>query len=179
MTQAVPEPTRSSSPILRAIAAVSGFVGKYGGRSLLMLIIFVMVYEVVARYVFGRPTIWALEIAIYSQVLFVALTAAYVLREEGHVSMGLLLEQFTERRRNWYLCASSIMGAIYSAVVMIQMWNTASWSLRVSTASETVGIPLAPLQFVLTAGLFLLVLQFVARSIEYGRKALHTRSWKS
>ncbi len=179
MTQAVPEPAGSLPAILRAIGAVSGFVGKYGARSLLVLIIFVMVYEVVARYVFGRPTTWALEFAIYSQVLFVALSAAYVLREEGHVSMGLLLERFTERRRNWFMCANSIMGAIYSAVVSIQMWNTANWSLRVGTASETVGIPLAPLQLVLTAGLFLLVLQFVARGVAYGRRALRTRSRKS
>lgn len=169
--------TRNAAPtIVRIVDATSGLLGKYGGRSMLVLIILIMVYEVIARYVFGRPTMWALEYSIYSQVLLVALSAAYVLREEGHVAVGLVLERCSERRRNWLICASSIVGAGYCAVLTIQMWNTASWSFRVNTASETMGVPLAPLQFILTAGMCLLGLQFLARSYVYGRKALQATS---
>lgn len=176
MNEARSAPTSSAPAIIRIIGATSGLLGKYGGRSMLVLIILIMVYEVVARYVFGRPTMWALEYSIYSQVLLVALSAAYVLREEGHVAVGLVLERCSERRRNWLICVSSIAGAVYCAVLTIQMWNTASWSFRVNTASETMGVPLAPLQFVLTAGMCLLGLQFLARSYAYGRKALQSTS---
>ncbi len=172
MNEARSAPTSSAPAIIRIIGATSGLLGKYGGRFMLVLVILIMVYEVVARYVFGRPTMWALEYSIYSQVLLVALSAAYVLREEGHVAVGLVLERCSERRRNWLICTSSIAGACYCAVLTIQMWNTASWSFRVNTASETMGVPLAPLQFVLTAGMCLLGLQFLARSYAYGKKAL-------
>lgn len=158
--------------IIRVISATSGLLGKYGGFFVLAVTILIMVYEVVARYVFGRPTMWALEYAIYAQALFVTLSAAYVLREEGHVSIGLVLEQLTEVKRNWLVCATSILGAVYSGVLSVQLWNTASWSLRVGTASETMGIPLAPLQFALFGGLCLLGLQFLVRGFEHGRRAI-------
>ena len=153
------------------IDGTSGFIGRYGGRALLAIIIFIMVYEVIARYVFNSPTDWALEFAIYGQVLLVALSAAYVLREEGHVSIGLVIEQFSERTQHWFVCANSIIGALYCIVLSIQVWNTARWSYQVKTASDTVGVPLAPLQFILFGGLVLLSLQFLSRSYRYGRKA--------
>ncbi|MBW7923158.1 MAG: TRAP transporter small permease [Burkholderiaceae bacterium] len=174
MTQATPEPAPAPA-VFRLVGAASGFVGKYAASALLVAIVLIMAYEVVARNLFGRPTTWALEYAIYSQILFVALSAAYVLREEGHVSIGLVLEQLSQRKRNGLLCISSIAGAVYCAVLTVQMWKTASWSLRVGTASETMGVPLAPLQFVLAAGLCLLGLQFIARGFAYGTKAVSRR----
>ena len=171
MTQAKSAPAALMQAFPRAIGKTSGAVGTYGGRTVLVLIVLIMVYEVVARYVFNRPTMWALEFAVYAQVLLVALSAAYVLREEGHVCIGLVIEQLSERTRNWLVCANSIIGALYCIVLSIQMWNTARWSFTVSTASETMGVPLAPIQFILLGGLALLSLQFLARSAAYGKKA--------
>jgi TRAP-type C4-dicarboxylate transport system permease small subunit len=170
MTQAKPAAAIMQA-IFRGIEKTSGAVGKYGGRTMLVLIIFIMVYDVIARYVFNRPTMWALEFAIYAQVLLVALSAAYVLREEGHVCIGLVIEQFSEKKRHWFICANSIIGALYCVVLSIQIWNTAEWSYEVSSASDTMGVPLAPLQFILLGGLVLLTLQFLARSHAYGKKA--------
>jgi C4-dicarboxylate transporter, DctQ subunit len=164
-------PAAIMQAIPRGIDRTSGFVGRYGGRGLLVTIVFIMVYEVIARYVFNRPTDWALEFAIYGQVLLVALSAAYVLREEGHVSIGLVIEQFSESKQHWFICANSLIGALYCVVLSIQVWNTARWSYQVKTASDTVGVPLAPLQFILFGGLVLLSLQFLSRSYAYGRKA--------
>ena len=176
MTQAKSAPAAILQAILRGIETTSGAVGKYGGRAMLVLIILIMLYEVIARYVFNQPTMWALEFAIYAQVLLVALSAAYVLREDGHVSMGLVIEQFSDRKRHWFLCVSSILGALYCAVLSIQMWNTARWSIEVKTASETMGVPLAPLQFILLGGFVLLSLQFLSRSYAYGKKARESKS---
>ncbi len=176
MTYAKSAPAGITQAIARGIEKTSGAVGKYGGRAMLVLIILIMLYEVIARYVFNQPTMWALEFAIYGQVLMVALSAAYVLREDGHVSMGLVIEQFSDRKRHWFLCASSILGALYCVVLSIQMWNTARWSLEVKTASETMGVPLAPMQFILLGGFILLSLQFLARSHAYARKARESNS---
>ncbi len=164
-------PAAIMQAIPRGIEGTSGVAGKYGGRPILVLIILIMVYEVVARYVFSQPTMWALEFATYGQILLVAVSAAYVLREEGHVCIGLVIEQLPERKQHWIVSANSIVGAAYCALLSIQVWNTARWSLQVSTASETMGVPLAPLQFILFAGFVLLTLQFLSRSYTSGRKA--------
>ena len=176
MTQARSAPAAIMQAFPRGIANTSGAVGKYGGRATLIVIILIMLYEVIARYVFNQPTMWALEFAIFAQALLVALSAAYVLREEGHVSMGLVIEQFSEGKRHWFMCANSIIGALYCAVLSIQIWNTARWSLEVRTASETMGVPIAPLQFILFGGVVLLSLQFLARSYAYGKKARESNS---
>lgn len=175
MTQAKSAPVALMQAFLHVIEKTSGAVGKYGGRTVLVLIILIMVYEVIARYVFNKPTMWALEFAVYAQVLLVALSVAYVLREEGHVCIGLVIEQFSEKKRHWLMCVNSIIGALFCAVLSVQMWNTARWSLKVSTASETMGVPLAPIQFILLGGLILLSLQFLARSYKYGRKARESK----
>lgn len=153
--------------IIEGIDKVSELTGKIGGYTTLILIIAIMFYEVIARYVFNSPTTFALEFSIFFQILLVATTAPYILKKEGHVSIGLLMERFSENTRNWLLCITSIIGSLYCAFLSVEMWKTASWSLKVKTASETVGVPLAPIQFALFAGLVLLSLQFISRSLKY------------
>jgi TRAP-type C4-dicarboxylate transport system permease small subunit len=149
------------------INKVSKALGKTAGYSTLMLIMGVMFYEVIARYVFNSPTRFALEFAIYFQILLTASAAPYILQLEGHVSIGLVTERMSAKTRNWFLSITSIVGALYCGFLSVQMWKTAAWTLRVGTASETMGVPLAPLQFALFGGLVLLSLQFVARSYKY------------
>lgn len=58
-----------------------------------------MLYEVVARYVFNSPTIWAFDIAYMSNAAIFLLGNAWVLQRKGHVAIRLLYDKMSKSLR--------------------------------------------------------------------------------
>lgn len=50
----------------------------------------IMVYEVVSRYFFNDPTIWADDVSKQFMLLLVMLGSAYALREGAHISIDVI-----------------------------------------------------------------------------------------
>jgi len=59
----------------------------------------VVFYEVVSRYFFNNPTIWAYDLSymLYSPLFM--LGAAYTLRQGSHIRTDMLWEKFSEARK--------------------------------------------------------------------------------
>lgn len=75
--------------ILPALDRV-GFALAVIAMGLIVVVIASMLYEVVARRVFGAPTIWANDITYMTNGSLFLLGAAYTLRNEGHVRIDFL-----------------------------------------------------------------------------------------
>lgn len=60
------------------------------GGALLLSVAFFVFYEVVCRYGFGSPTIWVMDISIYSIIWSVFLGTAHTMRRNGHVMVDVL-----------------------------------------------------------------------------------------
>jgi len=58
-----------------------------------------MVYEVVLRYFFNAPTMWAFEMSYMFMGTSFALAIAYALKQRTHVRMDLLYDQLAPRSR--------------------------------------------------------------------------------
>lgn len=69
-----------------AISAGLGFVAK----AMVLILIASMLYEVVARYALGAPTLWAFDIAYMATGVLFVLGAAQALREDAHVRIDFL-----------------------------------------------------------------------------------------
>ncbi|WP_163851674.1 TRAP transporter small permease subunit [Pseudooceanicola aestuarii] len=83
----------------------------------------VLVWEVVSRYVFGQPTIWAHG---YTQRIFAAyfiLIGAYTLLREGHVRVDILIANRTPRVRAMFdvLCFGMLL--IWCLALAWEGWN--------------------------------------------------------
>ena len=59
-----------------------------------------MSYEVFARYLFNRPTIWVLEVNQYILCFYVALTGGYCMLHDVHVNVEIIYEKFSHVIRN-------------------------------------------------------------------------------
>lgn len=68
------------------ISAGLGFVAK----AMVLILIASMLYEVVARYALGAPTLWAFDIAYMATGVLFVLGAAQALREDAHVRIDFL-----------------------------------------------------------------------------------------
>ncbi len=79
--------------LVHGIEAFIEFFGKWA--SLLMLpLVFVVIYEVIARKVFHSPTIWAFEVTIYLYGAHFLLGAAYTFLHDRHVRIDILSAKF-------------------------------------------------------------------------------------
>lgn len=83
---------------VRAIEAVTGLVGNVGAVILAPLILS-MVYEVVARHVFGAPTYWAYELGYMLAGSSYMFGIAYCLKQGAHIRVDFLYSHLRPRQQ--------------------------------------------------------------------------------
>lgn len=124
--------------------------------SALPLIVF---YDVVARYVFDAPTIWATEISIYLLQLLVFLPMGVLVSEGVHVRSTLLTDRLSSRGRKLLQQFSLIMIVIFAVFVIKLGWQLTAHAWSQSQASATLlAVPLwIPNSLIPIGGLLLLI----------------------
>lgn len=122
---------------VRVIDAFTGVTGRW--ISLLILpLIFVVVYEVVARRVFSSPTTWAFEMTVYLYGAHFMLGAAYTHLHDRHVRIDIIVQQFPDKVKLWLSIITFVIifvpfvgglsyGAIKYAAHSWSVWEH-SWS---------------------------------------------------
>ncbi len=124
-------------------------------------------FSVFRRYVLGRPVTWSDELSGFLVVAIVMLGAAEVLRRGEHVSVDILTENATGRKRWWFEFWSNISVAIVSAVLFASAVNAVQFSRMIGVYSD--GYLEAPLwipQSFLLVGAGLLFAMAVARCLD-------------
>lgn len=79
-----------------------------------------VVYEVVARYFFNRPTSWAVDFTEYALLYVTFLGAPWVLRERAHIRIEIVTERLGARTQLALAAFVGLLGAGVSAVLMWQ-----------------------------------------------------------
>ncbi|MEM7442081.1 MAG: TRAP transporter small permease [Pseudomonadota bacterium] len=78
-----------------------------------------LVYEVVARYLFVEPTIWAAELAQLCLIWGTYLAVAALLRRREHIRITVLTRQLPAKARRW--------AEILSLIVVLALCLVAIW----------------------------------------------------
>ena len=82
--------------ILRVIDSVSEWTGKIA-RWFWVVVVLVMTYEVIMRYAFTAPTMWAYETSMMIGATTYALAFAYTHRHRAHVRVDVLYTHLSPR----------------------------------------------------------------------------------
>jgi TRAP-type mannitol/chloroaromatic compound transport system permease small subunit len=139
------------------------------GRSTGVLAFFVaaaIVYEVVVRYFFNRPTVWANESTIFAACAIYMMAGGWAILEDRHVRIDVFYHHFSDRKRAAVDCLTYPFFALYIGVMLWASFNYAWESVRVGeTTMSPWNPPLYPMKILMTAGLFLILLQGTARLI--------------
>jgi TRAP-type C4-dicarboxylate transport system permease small subunit len=124
-----------------------------------------VLYEVFMRYLFNAPTRWVIEFSEYMLLYMALLAAAWVLKQEGHVRVEMLVDALPRRVQAVLHAVTSWVGALvcalfcwYSAALV---WET-FWSGEV--LFRAVHVPKSAVLLSLPIGLSLLTLQFIRRA---------------
>ncbi|MDR9769165.1 TRAP transporter small permease [Acetomicrobium sp.] len=149
-------------------------IGYCGGISILAMGI-ILFYEVVARYVFNSPTIWAQEVSIIIFMWAMLAGAAYTLQVGKHVKIDLLTVHLSEKTQSVLETITSIIGMLFSAYVTFQGIEMLKGTLKYNKLSATpLRVPLWIPQLALPVGFGLLTLQFI---IIIGMKMFSLNGW--
>ncbi len=148
--------------LINVFAVIAGLL-----TIVLMLGVFL---DVCLRFLFNKPTGWVVEYAEYSLLFITFLAAPWVLKENRHVFLDMLLERLS--RKNRYL-VNSITSLAAGIVFLVFTWYACSSTYhyfeinyRMATSLRTLKWPI---MCVIPAGSLLVSLQFFRHSVHHIR----------
>jgi len=159
-------PSSEPSLLSRAVGWLA-YAASIFSAVLVVLTLAVTGFSVFRRYVLGRPLTWSDELSGFLVVAIVMLGAAEVLRRGEHVSVDVLTERASGRKRTLLDFWSNLSVAIVSAVLFVSAWDAVQFSRMIGVYSD--GYLEAPLwipQSFLLAGAGLLFLMAAARCVD-------------
>ena len=94
--------------ISKQIDRLTDWAGNFIGWMLIPMILS-LAYEVIARYAFGSPTIWAYDMTFMLYGAFFMLGSSYTLKKKGHIRTDMYYENWSPRKQAWidvicYIC---------------------------------------------------------------------------
>jgi TRAP-type mannitol/chloroaromatic compound transport system permease small subunit len=120
-----------------------------------------VVFEVIMRYVFNRPTIWSFELCIMLYAFLFMIVAAYTLLYRAHVSVDFVWERLSPRGRAILdVISYAIFFFPFLIILFIEGYKFAadSWAMRERSWSVW-GPPMYPYKTVIPVSAFLLILE--------------------
>ena len=97
---------------LKMIDAVNDRVGKWVSFLGLFMMVIVVI-EVVSRYIFNSPTIWATEMNEMLLCAYAALAGGYALLHEAHVSVEIFQERMRRRTQAVLNLLTHLIGFVF------------------------------------------------------------------
>lgn len=150
---------------LSFIDKLSELVGKFVSFFIIVVAL-IIGYEVVLRYIFNDPTVWAHETSTMFFAAAVILGGAYTLLRKEHVSMDLIYTKLPVKTKALMDIITFILFAFFCGVFIWfggkTAWNSLLILERASTNWEP---PIYPFKLLLPIGAFLLLLQGLAKLI--------------
>ena len=138
-----------------------------GGGAAAVVILFTMaavIYEVAMRYFLKRPTTWVLEVVEWCQVWMTFLSAAWILKEERHVTIDIVSSGLKPRAQVSLAIVTSSLGALI-CLTMVWFGGQVVWDhfARGVVEASVLKAPKAPLLVVIPAGFLLMFIQFLRK----------------
>lgn len=161
---------------LRAVDRLSELVGM-AMSVLAPLMVLVLVWEVVSRYVFGAPTIWAYDTAIFLFGYIGLLAGANVMRQRQHINVDLVYNLFPPRGRAVLDVIGGLLVFFFLGLVVVYGWGAAIDAIRHGARRSTEWAPpVGHFMLMIPVGAFLLLLQASANWLRSLHVALTGRA---
>ena len=126
----------------------------------------VIVVEVVLRYGFNSPTLWALEAATFLYGSYCILGGAYVLLHRAHVNMDILYARLSPRKRAILDLFTSLLFFLFIGVML---WHGSMFAWKsVQGLERTWSLwrpPIWPVKLMLPLAALLILLQGIVKFV--------------
>jgi TRAP-type mannitol/chloroaromatic compound transport system permease small subunit len=154
---------RAVSAFVHVVNHTNEWVGRIVAVGILLMIVIVS-YEVLMRYGYRAPTIWATELITFVFAGYIFLGAGYTLLHRDHVGMDIVHSRLPARGQAVLDVLTAGFVFLYCGVLISTGWDTAWSALQ---GGRTTGTdwnpPLFPAAVLLPIGAGLLLLQAIAK----------------
>jgi len=144
-------------------------LGEWSGKGISFLILpltGVILYEILVRYLFSAPTIWAHEVAQMVYGAYVILLGAYAMRKGIHVNVELLYGKFSPRGKAAVDLFTWVLFYLFCGLLLVKGWEMAWESFQMGETESTSFAPLVwPIKMTIPLGALLILLQGLVKTI--------------
>lgn len=148
--------------VLSAVDSLSDWSGKIISY-LILIIMLCVTYDVILRYIFNAPTLWAFDIVQFLFGALAILSGAYALRWKAHVNIDVIYGRFSLRQRAIIDLVTSFL--FFSFIAVLFWWGIgfAARSIGFREVTQTIfHAPIYPVKITMPLAAFLLLLQGLA-----------------
>lgn len=156
---------------INCIDSVSSLLGKTA-MALTCLLVCSMLYEVIARYVFQSPTLWAFDLSYMLNGSIFLLAGAYSLKHEAHVRIDFLSTKLPLRFQQHLnaVVYAFIIGPIFIAFSWVSTHKAYKAFLTGEVENVSPWAPLVwPFYSIIALGLIAITLQLYIEALKFFR----------
>src|SRR5262245_60145813 len=154
--------------LVRAVDGISRFFGAIAA-ALVIVLVALMLYDVVLRYLFNAPTIWGNDLNTWLMGASFVLSIAYAMSTDSHVRVDLLYDRRTRPRIRYFdLIGLTLIILPTVAWVTLGLFDHFMTAYQSGERSGSGGFnPIVwPFKLILFVGLAIFTLQIVAQTIK-------------
>ncbi len=162
------KPARPVMMVVDGIDSISGFFGK-AVSVLIIPMVYCLVHEVVSRYFFHAPTIWAGDMAVIMYGILFMIASPYCLRDGVHIRTDFLYSRWSDRTKGAVDFFIFLLVYLPVHLVFLKMgWEFFYKSFQMGERIiSSPWMPIIwPLKLAIPVGIFLMVLQGLAETIK-------------
>ncbi len=135
-----------------------------------LILVFIMISvcsDVILRTFFQMPQMWVTEVTEVLLLYITFLAAGWLLRDEGHVRVDILLNRLTPRTVALFGIVSSLIGVFVSLVLTVFGFAvTLDYFRRGVYTPSAMEIPVSWILLVIPVGSLFLFFQFIRRGLK-------------
>jgi TRAP-type C4-dicarboxylate transport system permease small subunit len=152
---------RSARLIKRIIEAASYLLAAVAA-AVLAAMMFLMVADVVFRYVFNKPILGAFELTEFMMIILVFFSIGYAQVRKAHINVDVFATRFPERIRELFSAFGSLLGF---CLFSLMFWQAIGHALRIMRAGQRsidLGIPVFLFSLLAAIGIGIFCLTLLA-----------------
>jgi TRAP-type C4-dicarboxylate transport system permease small subunit len=155
----MPRPIKAYVRYVDAVNRVLGYLVMY----LMFVMMGVLLFGSITRYVFNVPFVWIIEMAQFLMAAYYILGGGYSMQLDAHVRMDVLYERWTPKRRAFVDSITVFCVLFYLVFMVLGGISSSTYSLKYNQLNYSAWAPpMAPIKIIMTVGLALMLLQAVA-----------------
>ena len=157
-----PQMPRVIRAYVRYVDAVNGAVG-YLVMYLTLVMMGLLLFASVTRYVFNVPFIWIIEMSQFLMAAYYILGGGYSMQLDAHVRMDVLYEHWRPKTRAFMDSITAFFLVFYLVFLMYGGISSSAYSLKYNQTNYSAWAPpMAPIKIIMTVGIALMLLQAIA-----------------
>jgi len=148
---------------VRAVDAVNKVVGTFA-MYLVFMMIAILLYEPIARNLFGKSSIWAVEMAQFTMAAYYLLGGGFSMILRGHVRMDLLYGRWSEKKKATYDVFTGLFLIFYLVFLLYGAYGSTEYAVMYGQRNRSALAPyMAQIKIIMGTCVLLMLLQSIAQ----------------